>query len=406
MNSNNGTLFDDVLIKKGLYDFRSIFYLLTPNETYFEHTKDVPDLTENANNIFFAIILVEQLICLVKYGRFNGNLNDAITSVSAGMISTFPRFYFRKISFSTYEWVYEHCLIYELPWNNIITYIITFLFVDMMYYWFHRAAHEINLFWAAHQTHHSSERYNLTSALRQSIFQSYTSWAFYLPLALFVRPSIFMIHSHMNLIYQFWIHTEVVDNIGPLEYILNTASHHRVHHGRNPYCIDKNYAAVLIIWDRMFGTFEAEKKDEKIAYGLVHPLTTFDPIYIQVFNYQYIFKRFFESKSWNERLSVLFKGPGWVPGSPRLGYADQIPKIEYRINMYGKKLPMLNVYVTIHFIFLIILFTSFANESHKYPIIFVSFAIGSILFCLTSFGLMLMTSRMRLHSIQYDVFYS
>lgn len=116
---------------------------------------------------------------------------------------------------------------------------------------------------------------------------------FYLPLALFVRPSIFMVHSHLNLLYQFWIHTEVVDSLGPLEYILNTPSHHRVHHGRNPYCIDKNYAGVLIIWDRMFGTFESEKKDEQIAYGLVHPVNSFDPIYIQV---RRKFSHFFNKK--------------------------------------------------------------------------------------------------------------
>ncbi len=119
-----------------------------------------------------------------------------------------------------------------------------------------------------------------------------------------MRPSIYLVHTHLVLLYQFWIHTEVsiepkkstlwatrlicvfgiklIDNIGPFEYILNTASHHRVHHGRNPYCIDKNYAGVLIIWDRMFGTFAAEKKTEKVAYGLVHPVESFDPFYVQV----------------------------------------------------------------------------------------------------------------------------
>ena len=94
-----------------------------------------------------------------------------------------------------------------------------------------------------------------------------------------------MVHSHMNLLFQFWIHTEVVDSLGPLGYLFNTPSFHRVHHGRNPYCIDKNYAGVLIIWDRLFGTFEAEKKDEQIAYGLVHPVGSFDPIYIQVLKF-------------------------------------------------------------------------------------------------------------------------
>jgi alkylglycerol monooxygenase len=125
-----------------------------------------------------------------------------------------------------------------------------------------------------------------------------------------MRPSLFLIHTHMNTLYQFWIHTELVKSLGPLEYLFNTPSHHRVHHGRNPYCIDKNYAGVLIIWDRLFGTFEAEKDGEELAYGLVHPLETFDPTHVQIFNYKYLFQKFFNTKCWNERISILFKGPG------------------------------------------------------------------------------------------------
>jgi alkylglycerol monooxygenase len=141
---------------------------------------------------------------------------------------------------------------------------------------------EINLFWATHQTHHSAENYNLSTALRQGFLQPYFSWIFYLPLAFVVPPQIFLIHAQMNLLYQFWIHTEVISNLGPLELILNTPSHHRVHHGRNPYCIDKNYGGVFIIWDRLFGTFAAERKDEEIAYGLVYSFVSFDPLKIQV----------------------------------------------------------------------------------------------------------------------------
>ncbi len=141
---------------------------------------------------------------------------------------------------------------------------------------------EVNLFWSTHQTHHSSEYYNLSTALRQGVLQAYFSWIFYLPLALLIPPQICLIHSQMNLLYQFWIHTNVISNLGPFEYILNTPSHHRVHHGRNPYCIDKNYGGVLIIWDRLFGTFAAERENEEVAYGLVHPINTFDPLEIQV----------------------------------------------------------------------------------------------------------------------------
>merc|ERR1712200_205685 len=119
--------------------------------------------------------------------------------------------------------------------------------------------------------HHSAEEYNLSTALRQSSFQAFGAWPFYLPMAFFIPPQHAIIHKELNLLYQFWIHTEIVKSIGPLEYILNTSSHHRVHHGANRYCLDKNYAGVLIIWDRMFGTFEAERSDIKIVYGLGDP---------------------------------------------------------------------------------------------------------------------------------------
>ncbi|KAG7268167.1 hypothetical protein CRUP_002171 [Coryphaenoides rupestris] len=139
---------------------------------------------------------------------------------------------------------------------------------------------EVAFIWAAHQVHHSSEYYNLFTALRQSLTQQFTSWVFYLPMALAVPPSVFAVHIEFNLLYQFWIHTEVIRDLGPLEWILNTPSHHRVHHGRNLYCIDKNYGGVLIIWDRLFGTFAPEK--DKVVYGLVFPIKTFEILYVQL----------------------------------------------------------------------------------------------------------------------------
>lgn len=125
----------------------------------------------------------------------------------------------------------------------------------------------------------------------------------------------------------------MVDNLGPLELILNTPSHHRVHHGRNPYCIDKNYAGTLIIWDRMFGTFQAEK--EEVAYGLVHPLETWNPIEIQICHLKWIWKRFNEENTISDKLSTIFKGPGWHKGTPRLGLHEELPEVIKK--MYGKK---------------------------------------------------------------------
>ena len=151
-----------------------------------------------------------------------------------------------------------------------------FLGVDCAYYWFHRIAHEYNAPWAGHVVHHSSEDYNLAVALRQGTFQGLFSWVFYLPLALLgFPPAWFAAMTSFDLLYQFWIHTRAIGKLGPLEWVLNTPSHHRVHHARNPKYLDKNYAGTLIIWDRMFGTFQAE--EEEPVYGLTKPLEQLEP---------------------------------------------------------------------------------------------------------------------------------
>ena len=208
-----------------------------------------------------------------------------------------------------------------------------------------------------------------------------------MPMALFFRPSIFVVHSHLNLIYQFWIHTEVVDSVGPLEYIINTPSHHRVHHGRNPYCIDKNYAGVLIIWDRIFGTFEPERRNEPIAYGLVHPIETFDPIYIQSFVYVDIIKRSFKAKSLGELFAIWFKGPGWEPGSPRLGFPNSIPEVQFPVTKYNNNIStFFNCYVIVHFMFLTLFFIEFSKILKFYPTIMLSVIVIFVIYNLTCFG--------------------
>jgi len=256
----------------------------------------------------------------------------------------------RSIGMKMYFYVHKHWRLCDLPWDSTSTWVVGLIGMDFLYYWFHRAAHEINVLWAAHQVHHSSEDYNLTTATRQSAFQWMGSMFFYLPNAFLVPPSVHLVHLEINILFQFWIHTQFIDSIGPLEYILNTASHHRVHHGRNPYCIDKNYAGTLIIWDRLFGTFAAERKDEQIAYGLVHNLDTFDPIYIQVFAYWHLFLRFLRIEGLWNKCCVLLKGPGWVPGSPRLGDPNEIPEIKGPVVIYGNKTPQwLSAYAIVHY---------------------------------------------------------
>ncbi|XP_052254865.1 alkylglycerol monooxygenase-like isoform X2 [Dreissena polymorpha] len=326
---------------------RRMVYAVTPNETYFERFEDVPHYINEATPFFWVCMIIEILISVAKQDR-KYRLNDSFTSISAGMFSRLPMIILRSITLEGYVWVYRNWRLTELPWDSPWTWWLTFLGVDMGYYWFHRMAHEVNFMWAFHQTHHSSEDYNLSTALRQSALQMYTSWVFYLPLALFIPPSVFLVHQELNILYQFWIHTQYIRSLGPLEYILNTPSHHRVHHGRNPYCIDKNYAGTLIIWDRMFGTFVQE--GDEVAYGLTHPINTFEPFAVQFDYTRYLLGRMFGLPGVVNKIKNFLYGPGWLPGKPRTGDIEDIPQIENPVQRYHVTLPSwLSVYVFVHF---------------------------------------------------------
>uniref|UniRef100_A0A8D0H406 Alkylglycerol monooxygenase n=1 Tax=Sphenodon punctatus TaxID=8508 RepID=A0A8D0H406_SPHPU len=247
---------------------------------------------------------------------------------------------------------------------------------------------EINIFWSAHQAHHSSEDYNLTTALRQSVLQRYISWMFYLPMALFIPPSVYAVHLQFNLLYQFWIHTEVINNLGPLELILNTPSHHRVHHGRNPYCIDKNYGGTLIIWDRIFGTFVAE--NDKVIYGLTHPINTFEPFKIQLHHLVYIWKTFWATSGFCNKFSVLFKGPGWEPGKPRLGLPEELPVITGKETSFDPIMPAsLRIYVVAHFAVLLSFYVDMFATKATLSQITVLLRIVYIILTLTSLGFLM-----------------
>nr|XP_004652903.2 alkylglycerol monooxygenase [Jaculus jaculus] len=312
----------DVSVSQGV---RMMFYMMKPNETSFQTIEEVPDYVKKATPFFISLMLLELTVSWIFRGKPPGRLDDALTSMSAGVLSQLPRLFFRSIEVTTYIYIWENYRLFDLPWDSPWTWYLTFFGVDFGYYWFHRMSHEVNIMWAAHQTHHSSEDYNLSTALRQSALQIYTSWIFYSPMAFFIPPSVYAVHLQFNLLYQFWIHTEVINNLGPLELILNTPSHHRVHHGRNRYCIDKNFAGTLIIWDRIFGTFEAEK--EPIAYGLTHPINTFELFKVQFHHFHYIWTTFWATPGFFHKFSVIFKGPGWGPGKPRLGLSEEIPEV-------------------------------------------------------------------------------
>ncbi|XP_013417440.1 alkylglycerol monooxygenase isoform X1 [Lingula anatina] len=363
---------------------RWLFYAVTPNETSFENVDDVPRYIEDAVPFFVFAVALEVVVGLLT-GKQVLRINDAITSAGAGLISLLPLLLMRGIEITGYVWVHERFCLYELPWNSAWTWWLCFIAVDFGYYWFHRMAHEVNFMWASHQTHHSAEDYNLSTALRQSILQRYLSWVFYLPLALIVPPAIFVAHLQFNILYQFWIHNEMIKSLGPLEWILNTPSHHRVHHGRNPYCIDKNYAGTLIIWDRLFGTFQAE--NEEVVYGLTHPINTFNPIEAQFGYVKYLWSRLWEFDNLSDKVSSLVKGPGWAPGKPRLGNIEDIPKVKAPVKKYDSGLPLsLSLFVLSHYLLVLIGYQELVARKSGLSQLNVACFIAYIVLSLTCFG--------------------
>lgn len=185
---------------------------------------------------------------------------------------------------------------------------------DFLYYWDHRWMHEVRLFWANHVTHHSSERYNLSTALRQPWSGFLMSWVF-LPLPLLGIPARHVAKAgQLNLLYQYWIHTETIDKLPtPFEAVLNTASHHRVHHGANPQYLDKNYGGILIVWDKLFGTFEPEVR--RVKYGLTKNIKTFNPIRIGYHEFIDMARDVRGARNWRDKLGYVLRRPGWTPSA-------------------------------------------------------------------------------------------
>jgi len=260
--------------------------------------------------VFFALMSIELVFEAITKKR-TYRLNDAITNINLGALSQISGVFTKLVSVGIYTVVYELLPYEKLP-ANWVTFILLFFLYDLCFYWSHRMAHQISLFWGGHVVHHQSEDFNLTVALRQSSTAFIWSFPFYLPLAFMgFDPVQFITVGAFNLLYQFWIHTEHIEKLGWLEYILNTPSHHRVHHGRDPKYIDKNYAGVFIIWDRMFGTFKEE--EERPTYGITKPVNSWNPVYANFAHYIDLYHYVKEARSMSDVKRMLFRQPGWLP---------------------------------------------------------------------------------------------
>jgi sterol desaturase/sphingolipid hydroxylase (fatty acid hydroxylase superfamily) len=261
--------------------------------------------------VFFVLIGLELVITRLlerDYYRLSDSLND----LSCGILQQLLEVFVKTTLFAGYLFLYDHHRLADVPGASAAAWVGCFLGVDFLYYWFHRLSHEVNAFWAAHVVHHQSEEYNLAVALRQGAFQGWFSWFFYLPLALVgFPPLMFLTVSSLNTLYQFWIHTRTIGRLGPLEWVLNTPSNHRVHHGRNPLYIDRNHGGTLIVWDRLFGTYQAEQ--EEPVYGITTPLRSWNPVWANLHYWVELGDKARRTRRLSDRLRLFVKPPGWQP---------------------------------------------------------------------------------------------
>jgi len=284
---------------------------------------------------FFLLIGIEWAVLARQ--RRAPDFNNAVADISCGLGEQVLGVFARTAVLFPYTWVYNNHSLWMLDSGNIWTWVLAFVLGDALFYAYHRFSHRVNVGWAAHAVHHQSEAFNLSVALRQPWFSQVYAWAFYLPLAILgVSPVVYATSFAINLLYQFWIHTEAVGKLGWYEWIFNTPSHHRVHHGINPQYVDKNYAGIFIVWDRLFGTFEEEQDTPQ--YGTLKPLRSWNPVWANLVLWWELARQAWEADRWRDKLFVWVAPPGWhhETGTPEpasffppkgSGYAADCPRL-------------------------------------------------------------------------------
>lgn len=268
------------------------------------------DLIILAIPFFFLLIFVELAYGLLR-GKNTYRLNDSINSISMGSLSRLQSLVILGLSASIYEIIVTKYQLTQLADDALWVWVSCFILYDFAYYWKHRFGHEVALFWGSHVAHHQSEDYNLSTALRQTSIDFY-GFLFYLPFFFLGFPAeiLFTVVS-LNLIYQFWVHTEHIPKLGPIEWLFVTPSNHRVHHARNKIYVDRNYGGVFILWDRIFGSFQEELAEETAVFGLRKPLNSWNPIWANVHVYWRLALDFVSIPGIANKLKLLFKPPGW-----------------------------------------------------------------------------------------------
>ncbi len=283
---------------------------------------------------FLLLIILEALVAKWRGIEVNRAM-DTISSLSSGMTNTLKALMGLSIIILSYDWMHSHLALFEIK-STVWLFVFAFIGHDFAGYWSHRFNHKINLFWNRHIVHHSSEEYNLSCALRQTISAMVGIYFFlYIPLAIIgVPPLIVAIAAPIHLFAQFWFHTRLIGKMGFLEHIIVTPSHHRVHHAINDEYIDKNFSEIFIVWDKWFGTFQEELAEVPPVYGTKKPAGTWNPILINYMHLWQLIKDAWRSQSWWDKLRIWFMPTGWRPADVSRKYPIQIVTDVYARKKY------------------------------------------------------------------------
>lgn len=262
---------------------------------------------------FLLLIIIEEFAARKMKKQVNRGM-DTISSLSSGMTNTLKNLMGLSIAIVSYAWLVDKVALFDIK-STFLVYVLAFIGIDFVGYWSHRFDHKVNAFWNRHIVHHSSEEFNLSCALRQSISAIIGIYFFlYIPMAFLGIPAeVVAIIAPVHLFAQFWYHTRLIDKMGFLEHIIVTPSHHRVHHAINDIYLDKNLGQIFIFWDKIFGTFQEELEEEPPVYGVKKPVNTWNPLIINYVHFWALIQDAWRTKSWWDKLRIWFMPTGWRP---------------------------------------------------------------------------------------------
>ena len=293
---------------------------------------------------FFLLLIVIELAWGWSKGNNTYRVNDSLNSLSLGLLSTVTKFVFLNIGLLVFSRIEQNYAVWAFDMTSYAHWLVGLLFYDFLYYWFHRISHERQFFWGSHVVHHQSEDYNLSTALRQTSTSFLTTWVFFIP-CFFLGMPIYMYVSiaTAQLIYQFWVHTQHIPKLGFIEWFMVTPSNHRVHHAQNKDYIDKNYGGVLIVWDRLFGTFKEEDEQLQPIYGIRSPLNSWNPLWANIHIFISMARDAWLTARWSDKFRVLWARTGWRPAD----VAARYPAEKSDLNNFNKYDPQLRVKVNV-----------------------------------------------------------